>query len=73
MRARTEPCAGQAWPKDALQAVARKALQPAELAEEEREALVALCQDFHSTARPSRALGRVRQAGSAAAVPQHGN
>ena len=40
----------QAWPRDALEAVARKALRQAELAEAERETLVALCQDFHRKA-----------------------
>ena len=42
--------ATQAWPRDALEAVARKALRQAELAEAERETLVALCQDFHRKA-----------------------
>ena len=40
----------QAWPRDALEAVARKALRQAELAGAERETLVALCQDFHRKA-----------------------
>lgn len=40
----------QAWPRDALEAVARKALRQAEMSEAERETLVALCQDFHRKA-----------------------
>ena len=40
----------QAWPRDALEAVARKALRQAQLSEAERETLVALCQDFHCEA-----------------------
>lgn len=47
----TYPCFDtQAWPRDALEAVARKALRQAELSEAERETLVALCQDFHRKA-----------------------
>ena len=42
--------ATQAWPRDALEAVARKALRQAELSEAERETLVELCQDFHRKA-----------------------
>lgn len=40
----------QAWPRDALEAVARKALRQVELSEAECETLVALCQDFHRKA-----------------------
>lgn len=46
----------QAWPGDALEAVARKALRQADLGEAERETLVGLCQDIHCEATTQHCL-----------------
>ena len=53
-----------AWPKDALVSVARKFLGKVEIAEDARESVVTMCQQFHLASKSSPSFSKHRIAES---------